>query len=354
MAMETAIACTRFPDGTFRKSVAAGRSPALGGHSEGVPHQRVPVMDETLTAYLQALAGGAPDSAYLELRYRVARNTLAADFLPAHDTRALAESISRRASRTDVYVGCAPRCRRSGTKRDVDRVWVLWAECDGPDAARAALAYDPRPSIVIASGSGPNLHAYWPLRFGLPSRAAEHANLRLAEALGANRACYDAARILRPPGTWNHKGQPPAPVRALRMDRRIAFEPEQVVARAPEIDRERVDRRWAQRGARDVTGDPLLRLSPVLYVRSLLGVDARPGRKVRCPFHTDERPSLHVYPTAARGWSCFSCGRGGSIYDLAAAVWGTSTRGRDFVELRRRLMERFAGELERSRLSLGR
>jgi hypothetical protein len=71
------------------------------------------------------------------------------------------------------------------------------------------------------------------------------------------------------------------------MDRQIAFEPDQVVARAPEIDRERVDRRWAQRGARDITGDPLLRLSPVLYVRSLLGVDARAGRKVRCPFHTD-------------------------------------------------------------------
>src|SRR5687767_5057625 len=100
MAMETAIAYTRFPHGTFRKPVAAGRSPALGGHSEAVPHQRVPVMDESLTAYLQALAGGAPDSAYLEVRYRVARNTLAADFLPAHDTRALAESISRRASRT--------------------------------------------------------------------------------------------------------------------------------------------------------------------------------------------------------------------------------------------------------------
>jgi hypothetical protein len=30
-------------------------------------------MDESLTAYLQALAGGAPDSAYLEVRYRVAR-----------------------------------------------------------------------------------------------------------------------------------------------------------------------------------------------------------------------------------------------------------------------------------------
>jgi hypothetical protein len=137
-------------------------------------------MDRSLVAYLQALAGGAPDSAYLEVRYRVSRDTLAADFLPAHDTRALADSISRRASSTDVYVGCAPRSRRSGTKRDVDRVCVVWAECDGAHAARAALEYDPRPSIVIASGSGPNLHAYWPLRFPLSAPMAEQANLRIA------------------------------------------------------------------------------------------------------------------------------------------------------------------------------
>jgi excisionase family DNA binding protein len=31
MAMEEAIACTRIPAGTFRKWVAAGRIPALGG-----------------------------------------------------------------------------------------------------------------------------------------------------------------------------------------------------------------------------------------------------------------------------------------------------------------------------------
>ena len=189
MATEKAIAYTRFPGGTFRKTVAAVRSPTHGGHSEAAFHERAPVMDERLMAYLRALAGEAPDSEYLEVRYRVARDTLAADFLPAQDTRAVADSISCRALRTDVYVGCAPRCRRSGTKRDVDRVWVLWAECDGADAARAALAYEPPPSIVIASGSGPNIHAYWPLRFPLSAPAAEHANLRIAQALGADRAC---------------------------------------------------------------------------------------------------------------------------------------------------------------------
>jgi len=59
---------------------------------------------------------------------------------------------------------------------------------------------------------------------------------------------------------------------------------------------------------------------------------------VSCPFHGEDRtPSLHVYEHPAAGWYCYGCGRGGSIFDLAAAVFGLSTRGREFVELRARL-----------------
>ena len=85
----------------------------------------------------------------------------------------------------------------------------------------------------------------------------------------------------------------------------------------------------------------------LVFVSRLLGVRAAPGRKVRCPFHDDAEPSLHVYRTGERGWCCFSCRRGGTIYDLAAAVWGINTRGRDFIRLRERLMEQFALDLAR-------
>jgi hypothetical protein len=256
-------------------------------------------------------------------------------------------AIARRSASTDVYIGCAPRTRRSGTKNDIDLVWVLWAECDGEAAARAALAYRPAPPIVVASGSGPNLHAYWPLRKPLSPRDAEVANLRLANALGADRVCYDAARILRPPGSWNHKRRPPSPVRAIRVDAGATFKFADVLARAPNIELQPLERRWHDRGVRETNGDPLLRIPPAVYVGRLLAVQARGGRKVACPFHPDERPSLHVYPTAGRGWSCFSCGRGGSIYDLASALWDVGTRGRDFIQLRQRLTEQFAAELDR-------
>jgi hypothetical protein len=295
--------------------------------------------------YLLALAGGAPTSHFLEIRYRVGDHALATAFFPAHDAGAVLAWVNAHARDTDVYVGCAPRCRQSGTKRDIEQVWVLWAECDGAAAARAALAYRPQPAIVVRSGSGQNLHAYWPLREPASPRDAEVANLRLAHAIGADKACFDAARILRPPGSWNHKHAPPTPVVALWVDAAARFHRDDVLGRAPEIDVAPIEQRWEARPTRDPGGDRLLSIPPAVYVATLLGVEARPGRKVRCPFHDDERPSLHVYATASRGWSCFSCRRGGSIYDLAAELWEMGTRGRAFVDLRRELEARFATEL---------
>jgi CHC2 zinc finger len=289
---------------------------------------------DDLDAYLMALAGASPASAFIEIRHRVGEQSMVGEFHPAHDRAALTSAICRRARHTDVYVGCAPRTRRSGTKNDIAELWVVWAECDGVEAARAARAYEPAPAIVVASGSGSNVHAYWPLKQPLSPLDAEVVNPRLAYAIAADRVCFDAARILRPPGTWNHKHDPPSPVRALRLERDVAFSVSEVVAHAA-------------RAERDVAGDPLLRIPPAVYTSELLGVPARPGRKVHCPFHDDAYASLHVYPTAARGWSCFSCGRGGSIYDLAAGVWRLRPRGREFLELRRLLTERFSRELAR-------
>jgi hypothetical protein len=73
----------------------------------------------------------------------------------------------------------------------------------------------------------------------------------------------------------------------------------------------------------------------------LLGLDVGRSRKVRCPFHDDRTPSLHVYPSPEQGWYCFGCGRGTSIYDMAAAAWGMDTRGQAFLELRDRLRALF-------------
>lgn len=298
-----------------------------------------------LVQYLAALFDRAREHEFLELRFRRGDDAFSSRFFAVHDYEAAAREIRARAAQYDVYVGCAPRSRRAGTKDAIAAVHTLWAECDGRAAAQAALSWRPAPSIVVASGSGPNVHAYWLLERALEPAKAEAANLRLAKALGADAACFDAGRILRPPGTWNHKHEVPRPVALLRLTPDRVFNVEEVIARSAVVDLDAVTRRWERRPGRDDRGDPLLRLRPDIYVSALLGLTPNRARKVRCPFHEDERPSLHVYATAQRGWTCFSCRRGGSVYDLAAALWGFNTRGQDFVRLRRRLLEVFSAEL---------
>ena len=88
----------------------------------------------------------------------------------------------------------------------------------------------------------------------------------------------------------------------------------------------------------DRAEDPLLAIAPEVYVARLLGVEAPRHRKVPCPFHADRTAGLHVYETAARGWYCFGrCRRGGTIYDLAAPLYGFDARGQDFLRLRAEL-----------------
>jgi hypothetical protein len=301
-----------------------------------------------LCSYLALIAGRAPAAHFLEIRFRVREQQLASEFRSAHEHVAVIDAIRRRGSRTDVYLGCAPRYTRSGTMDAVAQVWTLWAECDGEDAARRLRRFRPQPALVIASGSGSNRHAYWPLVAPLSPRRAEAANLRLVHTLRADPNCFDASRILRPPGTWNYKHQPPRPVGVLRLHAELRFSVDEVVAHLPAIGEEILERRW-DASAREVHDDPLLAIPPRTYVADLLG--RRPGRdgKVQCPFHDDEHASLHAYPTGQRGWFCFSCRRGGTIYDLAAAVWGLQTRRRDFVELRTRLLDRYQRELSAPR-----
>jgi hypothetical protein len=94
---------------------------------------------------------------------------------------------------------------------------------------------------------------------------------------------------------------------------------------------------------RDNSSDVLLAIPAEIYIPVLCGRGPGRDHKISCPFHDDGTPSLHVYP-GDRGWACFGCGRGGSIYDFGSELWGIGTRGAEFVELRRRL----AGELLRA------
>jgi hypothetical protein len=312
----------------------AGRSP----ERVGAPSAFQPDVEQ-LTAYLDMLAGAEPPDALLEIRLRYPKQQpMRRWFVEVGARRCLATQLPLIAARADVYLGCTPRQMRSGTREAVDGGWVAWADVDGPDGARRLSGLTPEPTLIVASGSPGATHAYWRLANRADVATLEELNRRLAQATGGDPV-WAATSILRPPGTYNHKHDPPAPVRRIGGSG-IVYEPGQLRDALPPVP---LPPLRSSRAPRSISDDPLLAIPPRVYVERLLGVEVPRSGFVSCPLHVDRTPSLKVYETPERGWMCFSarCRRGGSIYDLAAAFWGLGTCGQDFLELRRRLLASF-------------
>ena len=115
---------------------------------------------------------------------------------------------------------------------------------------------------------------------------------------------------------------------------------------ADPLDRAHKPRDRTRRSTNDPVGydrhakDPLVTIEPRDYVEALADVEVGQWGTIRCPLpgHDHERTgSFKVYDSPERGWRCYGCSRGGSIFDFGAHLWGIGTRGRDFRDLRARL-----------------
>jgi hypothetical protein len=139
-------------------------------------------------------------------------------FVPVAQVETIASRVRELTPTAHVFIGAAPRVRKSGTAHAVERVWTLWVDLDGRDALDRLRAFRPLPALVIRTGSEGCAHAYWPLRESVSPTWARRANRRLALKLGGDMASTDAARVLRAVGSLNHKHQPPAPVECVRLE----------------------------------------------------------------------------------------------------------------------------------------
>lgn len=285
--------------------------------------------------FVTALYHSAPPGSLVELRFATSTGIRRRFYRVAEVERVVA-AVAGLARWTDVFVGVMPRRRRRGRRDDlVERGSVVWVDCDTDASVAALAAFRPQPSVQVASGSGQNRHAYWELREAVGLDVVEQLNRRLALQLGADARCSDAARILRPAGSVNWKSGQPRSVRLIAVQQRRVdvAELERRLPAPPAVVSVQ-----SRRSSRPAGADRLLAVSPRVYVERLLGAPIGRDGKVRCPFHDDDRtPSLHVYEEPQRGWYCFGCGRGGSIYDFAALLLGRGTRGEEFLELRREL-----------------
>jgi hypothetical protein len=270
----------------------------------------------------------------IEIRSHV-RKRWHQEFVDAADANLAASLALSLSVSAEVYVGVVARRRRRGRRADlVDTAAIAWADLDDADGLARVLVFRPAPTLVIASGTSGHVHAYWRLDGLLAVRDVERVNRALAARLSADDSSCEAARVLRVAGTRSHKHRPPVAVTIVEQRSAAVSVAElySAVGPLPLARRESV--------SRPVGRTRLDAVAPEVYVRVLTGQRVGRSRKVRCPFHDDRNASLHVYPDPERGWYCFGCRRGGSVYDLAAALWGRPLRGREFLELRRNVQAR--------------
>jgi hypothetical protein len=130
----------------------------------------------------------------------------------------------------DVYLGALPRRQRGGGAEAIGaRTW-LWADVDygtvgharpARHASRAeALAaierVAPAPTMVVDTGGG--FHVWWALEEALEAAEWDRAVAVACARVGGDPGVNDAPRILRVPGTWNLKTEPPRPVSLVRCE----------------------------------------------------------------------------------------------------------------------------------------
>jgi len=186
--------------------------------------------------FLQALQPEG-NGRFTELRYMRNGDVLQA-FIPLelHGQGVLAETaMAKDAEGWDVYFGVLPRDFASGRAEDcVPNVGVLWADIDNKSVGGTHLAALMRvgalnltPSIIVDSGNG--LHCYWLLDSLAPFAKVKPLMQGLQSAIGSDHV-HDAPRVLRLPGTHNHKAcnhpaSPASDCRAMPV-RLLHFEPE--------------------------------------------------------------------------------------------------------------------------------
>jgi RepB DNA-primase from phage plasmid/CHC2 zinc finger len=290
-----------------------------------------------LDAYVQLLVGGRTSGRLIEIRYATGRGGMGRMFIPARRTGAAVRMIATLAARTDVYCGVLLRARHAGGRDALADPQLVWVEIDRPDALDRLKQFEHSPSMTVLSGSPGHAHAYWQLDAPVDVAELEHANRRLAHRLGGDLASVDGARILRPCGTLSHKHQPPSPVSLAAHHPARRYPLTELVhgLEDPPARSRAALGGAAGRGRVSDLDELLLAIPASTYVRQLAGLEPRRDGKVNCPFHDDADPSLQLYDDGT--FYCFGCGAGGSIYDFAARLWSTGTKGREFLALRQRL-----------------
>ena len=223
---------------------------------------------------------------YLEVRAIRDGDVRQRRFVPLDDRNWGWRHVRGDAKFADIFFGVAPRTRQEGTKEAIAEVHAAWADLDSEDAATTLGLFDLPPSFVVSTGSEGHLHAF----LAEPAAPAEieAINRALAERLGADPVAVDASRMMRMPGTYNFKHDPPVKATLVEANEQRFSLAE--LEGALELD---AAAEQHGEGPADPGPDPGTPVARVL--ERLEGVNPSGGGwQALCPAHDDQHPSLSV------------------------------------------------------------
>ena len=111
---------------------AATRTELARWRTRGAPLMRSEISQwGALALQIAAIAGNEPGSSFIELRLLDPPQERTWIGVQDRDrAKQVAAAIVHLRRQNEVYIGAAPRVRRSGKLEDIERVWTLWADCD--------------------------------------------------------------------------------------------------------------------------------------------------------------------------------------------------------------------------------
>lgn len=134
---------------------------------------------------------------------------------PDDRDKILAHVDKAKSSKKDTYFAPAVFTAESRSSKAVTTVRTLWADLDEVDPDNIPTMF--KPTAVWESSPG-RYQALWRLKQSLTMNEQQRLNQRLTYAIGADKGGWDITQVLRIPGTFNHKYDPPPKVKLLHLN----------------------------------------------------------------------------------------------------------------------------------------
>ncbi len=197
-------------------------------------------MQTELQTFLGDICNPDLNNETIEIRYKSKNGKMESFF--SNNLEVINKKVEELKTHDDLYFGIAPRKNNdSGKKENCSSISSLWVDIDcGQDGHKKSPLFDSKedalnhikrltikPSLIVDSGNGLHLYFFLNQKLGLNKETiplVEKINKILGFMFGGD-SVHNVDRIMRIPGTQNHKTDIPKECKVLEYNSDLTYEP---------------------------------------------------------------------------------------------------------------------------------